>query len=117
MYPEFTIDGIEYTADRTYTVVMRVPVASVRCTAVHPEDFEPDIPESKKKLMKVLRFSYLLIPVILINLPTLLLTGWKDFLSTWEGWLVLFSLLSLIGIQIYRFYFFSYNENGKRNKG
>ncbi len=31
MYPEFTIGGIEYTAERFYTSVRGIPVATIRC--------------------------------------------------------------------------------------
>lgn len=32
MYPEFIMDGIEYTAERNYTHVAGIPVAVIRCT-------------------------------------------------------------------------------------
>lgn len=113
MYPEFTINGIEYTAERFYTTVQRVPVATVRCTVKHPEDFEPDVPERRKKLMKLLNFSWLLVPFILMNLGTLTRVGWGELLSTWEGWLVLLAVLSLAFTGLYRFWLFHFNENGK----
>lgn len=53
MNPEFAIDGIEYTAERHYTSVQRVPVAVVRCSVKYPEDFEPDVPEKRKKFLKL----------------------------------------------------------------
>lgn len=112
MCPAFTIDGIEYTALRTYTVVSRVPVAVIRCTAVHPEDFEPDLPAGRKRVLKLLRLSWLAIPVLLLSLPALVQVGWSGLLSTWEGWLVLLALLSLTGIQLYRYWYFHFNEKG-----
>lgn len=115
MYPEFTIGGVEYTAERLYTTVQRVPVAVVRCTAVHPEDFEPDLPKEKKRLLKILHYGWLLIPLVLINMNVLLRVGWAELLTTWEGWLVLASLLALGGMAIYRAYLLHYNENGKKD--
>ena len=37
MYPEFTLNGVAYTADRYYTSVQRAPVAYVHCTRVERE--------------------------------------------------------------------------------
>ena len=113
MYPEFTINGIEYTAERFYTTVQRVPVATVRCTVKHPEEFEPDVPRGRRTLMKLLNFSWLLIPFILMNLGTLIQVGWGELLSTWEGWLVLVSVLLVAFTGLYRFWLFHFNENGK----
>lgn len=113
MYPEFTINGIEYSAERFYTTVQRVPVATIRCTVKHPEDFEPDVPPVRKKLMKLLNLSWLLVPVVLMYLPILIGAGWGELLSTWEGWLLLISLLALVFTQLYRFWLFHFNHNGK----
>lgn len=114
MYPEFTIGGVEYTAERLYATVQRVPVAVVRCTAVHPEDFEPDLPKGKKRLLKVLHYGWLLIPLILMNMHVILRVDWAELLTTLEGWLVLLSVLALGGTGIYRAYLLHYNENGKK---
>ena len=91
MYPEFTINGIEYTAERFYTAAYRVPVATIRCSVKYPEDFEPDVPEKRKKLMKLLRYSWLLVPVIIMIIAVLAMAGgWND----WDVW-VLIGALSL----------------------
>ena len=113
MYPEFTINGIEYTAQRLYTVVQRIPVATVRCEVKHPEDFEPDVPAGRKRWMKLLNLSWLLIPYILMNLGTLIHTSWGELLSTWEGWLVLIAVLTLIFTQVYRFWLYHFNDKVK----
>ena len=114
MYPEFTIGGVEYTAERFYTTVSRVPVATIRCTAVHPEDFEPDLPLWKRRLLKLLHYSWVLIPLLLLSLGRIVTTDWGGLLSSWEGWLVLLSILIVTGTMLYRAYLFHYNENGKR---
>lgn len=113
MYPAFTIDGIEYTAERNYTSVVGCPVAAIRCTAVHPEDFEPDLPIGRKRILKLLHLSWLAVPILILVLPTQIQMGRSAFLSTWEGWLVLLSILFLVAAQAYRFYYFHYNESGK----
>lgn len=114
MYPEFTIGGIEYTAERLYTTVCRVPMATIRCTAVHPEDFEPDLPKWKRRLLKLLHYGWVLIPLFVIIMVQILRVGWDELLTTWEGWLVLLSLLVLTGTMLYRACLLHYNENGKR---
>ena len=113
MYPEFSLDGIEYTAARHYTTASRVPVAVVRCTAVHPEEFEPDLPAGRKRLMKLLNLSWLLIPLILMNLDRILHTDWGEMLATWQGWVLLLSMLILLAMGIFRFILFHFNDRQK----
>lgn len=113
MYPEFTIDGIEYSAERFYTSVQRIPVATIRCEVKYPEDFEPDVPPGRKKLMKLLNFGWILVPFLLMNLGILIRVGWGELLSSWEGWLVLIAMLALAFTGLYRFWLFHFNEKGK----
>lgn len=113
MYPEFTINGIEYTAERFYSVVHRIPVATIRCTVKHPEDFEPDVSEGRKRWLKLLNLSWLLVPFILMNLGTLIQISRGELLSTWQGWLVLVMLIVLAITMLYRFWLFHFNEDGK----
>lgn len=110
MYPEFTIDGIEYTAERYYTHVKGIPVATISCKVKYPEDFEPDVPEKRKKLMKLLNLSWLLIPVILFLLIWILPSDRRNLLSSWEGWLMLITLLVLLCTGLYRIWLFHFNE-------
>ena len=110
MYPEFTIDGIEYTAERYYTPVRGIPVATIACKVKYPEDFEPDIPENRKKLMKLLNLSWLLIPVVLVVLIWILPSDRRTILTGWEGWLILLSILILLGTGAYRTWFYRFNE-------
>lgn len=114
MYPEFTIDGVEYTAERFYSTVYRIPVATVRCTVKHPEEFETDVPMSRKKYLKALHYGCILILLLLLNIDWILRIGWQDLFTSWEGWLVLIALLTLFGTQICLWYFHHYNENGKK---
>ena len=102
MYPEFIINGIEYTAERFYTAVSRVPVATIRCQVKYPEDFEPDVPPARKKILKLLRFSWLLIPVLLAIVCMLVSGIWRDLIGAWEFWVGLLCFLAFIGVQLYR---------------
>lgn len=112
MYPEFTINGMEYTATRNYTAVRGCPVASICCEVRHPEDFEPqDLSPLRRRLYKL--FHFLWCPALLflfILLPRLNL-----FFSP-EGWLLLISLLTIIGVMSFRSWLLFYNENGKSCK-
>lgn len=110
MYPEFTINGIEYTAERFYKPVQRVPVAVIRCTVKYPEDFEPDVPESRKRYMKLLNLSWLLIPVLLILLPRLIPLIGSGFFSQWEAWVLLIMLILLIGAKSVLNWIYHFNE-------
>lgn len=108
MYPEFTLNGIEYEAERFYTVVQKVPVAVVRCSVKYPEDFEPDVPEKRKKLLKLVNRCWL---------PALLcLLLWRGFASeegifaSWEGWVLLISLGILIVVSFVRGRLLHFNE-------
>lgn len=114
MYPEFSLDGIEYRAERYYTSVQRVPVAAVRCTALHPEDFEADVSEKRKKLLKRLHYSWILLIFIIILLTSgsimPMIGSWKEWFSTLEGWVITISIVVMAGVSTFLFCFFHYNE-------
>ena len=111
MYPEFTINGIEYTAACFYSAVGGIPVATIRCSVKYPEDFEPDVPEKRKKLIKLLRYSWLLIPVIFMLLAVAALAGgWSNLLSSWEGWVLVGSLSLFLLIMLIRNWMLHYNH-------
>ena len=100
MYPEFTINGIEYTAERFYTAVSKVPVATIRCSVKYPEDFEPDVPPARKKLILLLRMSWLLIPIVL--LISVISLRWEGALRSWELWVGLLCFIAFAGVLMYR---------------
>lgn len=110
MYPEFTINGVEYTAQRNYTAVRGCPVASIACEVLHPKDFEPqDVSPIRRCIQRL--FHFLWFPILLalfILLPRL------DLFASWEGWLILVSALVMVGITSFRGWLLFYNENGKK---
>lgn len=116
MYPEFTINGIEYSAVRYYAPAYHMPVAVIRCTAVHSEDFASDVPKFKKVLLKLLYFSWLPLFSLFSNLDAFTTTDWSFVFSNWYGWLIVISLLIVIGTMGYYFYFLFYNHEGKPKK-
>ena len=113
MYPEFTINGIEYTAERFYKPVNRIPTAIIRCTVKYPEDFEPDVPEKRKKYMKLLNFSWILIPCILAFLPLFIQMVKSGIFASWEGWVLLIMIVALIGAKSILNWIYHFNEKHK----
>ena len=113
MYPEFTIDGIEYTAERFYMPVNRIPTATIRCTVKYPEDFEPDVPEKRKQYMKLLNLSWILIPALLIFLPMLVSLARGGIFTSWEGWVFLILMIILLFAKSILDWFYHFNEKQK----
>lgn len=63
MYPEFTLDGIEYVADRFFTRYGAV----IRCQMKHPEKIVPkEIPASKYKIIKNILKLFIPVTVVLV---------------------------------------------------
>lgn len=112
MYPEFTLDGIEYTATRNYTAVKGCPVASIACEVAHPEDFLPaGIPPWRRRLLRLFHFLWLPTALLLfILLPRLELF---QELTLWETWLVLAGLIVPLGVLSFRSWLLFYNEKHK----
>ena len=113
MYPEFSLDGIEYTAERYYTTIQRVPMAVIRCTALHPEDFEADVEEKRKKLLKSMHYGWIAVIFVVallsfgVFLPN---SSLKEMLSSWEGIVILISGVVMAGVSTFLYCFFHYNE-------
>lgn len=106
MYPEFTVNGIEYEAERVYTVVNRVPVAVIRCTVKHLEDFEPDVPPKRKLWMKLLNHGWGIYGLLILCCAA----GLWYMLSSWEGWVLLLCLGIFGFVWIYRMQLLHFNE-------
>lgn len=68
MEPEFTVDGIEYTAQRVYRPLYPGTVAVILCDAVHPEDFETEVEKNRSKFMRFVYRWWWLLPVIVLEL-------------------------------------------------
>ena len=107
MYPELTIDGIEYTAERVYNAVRGIPVATIRCKVKYPEDFEPDVPENRKKLMKLLNLGWWLIPAVAVIF--IVLAG-RNVSSPLERWLMGLGVAAITAVGLYRTWLYHFNE-------
>ena len=108
MYPEFIINGIEYTAERFYSSMSRLPVATVRCQVKYPEDFEPDVKPTRKKLIGLLRMSWVLVPFVL--LASVIILSVEGAVQSWEVWVAILSFSILIATNLYRSWFLYYNQ-------
>jgi len=114
MYPAFTIDGVEYTATRSWSRAGRFPTQTVCCEAVHPEALEPDsVSPKRRKLQKFLHYAWLPALGLLFLLWRFLSQG---FLDSWEGWAVLAALAVVMLCGFVQNWYLHYNENGKRGR-
>lgn len=112
LYPEFTIDGVEYTASRFHSAFGRVPVSTVTC---HRKDREikGDAVEEPRKLFQwfIHRWGGLIIVTILYAVfafPMLIQDG-----MVWEGILIFVSLLAVIVSMTYRDMVLHFNDKTK----
>lgn len=112
MSPQFTLNGVAYTATRNYTAVRGCPVVSIACEVLHPEALDaPDVPPRRRKLQRALHYVWL--PVLLalfVILPR------KELFASPEGWLALVTFLILAAALSIRGWLLFGNENGKRGK-
>lgn len=108
MYPEFTLNGVAYTADRYYTSVSRVPLAYVHCTRVDRE-ISGNVKSKRKKFLWFVHKYWLVLILIIIDVIGI----WKWYQTLYsspEEWVI---PISFIGVQIgalYQYYLFHYNE-------
>ena len=113
MYPEFTLEGIAYTAERFYTHMGRMPLATVRCTAKHPEQLEPDLPAGKKRLMKLLHFAWIPLAMVLTAVALVARNGGVEFLTTLDGVVMVIAFPLVVGVMLFRAMLFYYNNKNK----
>lgn len=71
--PEFELDGIPYLAMRTYRRMGPVPVMIVRCAAKYPDALEPDVPQPRKLLFRLLHNWWMLLMLLIFFLLCALL--------------------------------------------
>lgn len=107
MYPEFTIDGIAYTAERLYKSVHHIPVAVIRCKGKHPEDFEQPMPEERKKMRKLLRCVAW---AALAGVVLLILFVGRRVENPMERWVLGIASALMVGVGLFRFWLYHYND-------
>lgn len=76
----------------------------------YPEDFEPDVSDKRKKYMKLLNASWLVIPAIIIFLPLIIQMIKSGIFASWEGWALLILFIGLIGAKSVLNWIYYFNE-------
>ncbi|MDD3360311.1 MAG: MerR family transcriptional regulator [Hespellia sp.] len=113
MYPEFTINGIEYTAERNYARGGGIPIAVISCTRKDAPEVEAEFKHGKKKWMRILHIAW---PGIFLFL-FFLITRWKDgfqkMLRSPEGWIILAVLAVICVVGIIRNYYLYWNRDSE----
>lgn len=113
MYPEFTLDGVRYTAQRNYASTSYVPTACIYCERVDP--IIPNVSARRRRVLDFLHHSWpqlLLFAFILLSLGPQLPEIWAE--SPLGTLLIFCTILALIWASSLRNRYFTYNENGKR---
>lgn len=113
MYPEFTIDGVPFTAERNYTHVRGIPVASVLCTAVDIERLLPQVSPARRFAQRI--FSNCLPLIVFLALGMILLTCSGAAAPDEPAFWGLLACFLAVGAALsVRNYYLTFNENGKR---
>ena len=112
MYPEFTINGVEYVAERNYSYMSRVPVAVVSCHRKDREIKGEGIANPRKNLQWFLHnWGGVILGIVLylvLVVPIVVREG-----LFWEGVLILLSLLGVYGAMFYRQKLLHFNDKTK----
>ena len=69
MAPEFEIDGIPYTAQLVWRRMGPGILLIVRCTALHPEQLESDVPKARSRWMKLVHYGWPVALFVLLWTP------------------------------------------------
>ena len=108
MYPGFTIDGVEYTADRAVRAVggggFTAPLAVIRCYRVHPVSPALRGPAWRRRLFRLLHAGWpaLLLAVMLgVQYIPVFFHPPMDAWEIWSGIVVLGGLAVWLGAQAY----------------
>ena len=100
MYPEFTIDGIEYEASREFSRYGAI----IWCQMKHPDEIiPPDFSKEKYKKMSILH-KFLPIMIIAVICIVLAVLRFKDIGSLAEVTVVVIGVLIEVFVE-YRYYF------------
>lgn len=110
MNPHFTIDGIEYEAHRVYSNFSRIPTAVIRCRVRYPEDFEPDVPPKRKRILKIVYVASFAALFLALNLSWFLRTWAMEEEPLWYRILAICAVSALALVGLYRIWYFHFNE-------
>ncbi|WP_277407390.1 MerR family transcriptional regulator [Lacrimispora xylanisolvens] len=113
MYPEFTLDGIEYIAERNYARGGGLPVAIVRCTRKDLAETKEEYKHGRKKWLRIL---HIYLPGILVALFIIVTSGinnLRQFFSSMEGLILLGVIIIVCLADAFRNYYFYWNRDNK----
>lgn len=96
MNPHFTIDGVEYRAQRWYYPVRGIPTARIRCVLCDPDLAEENVPPRRQRILRLVHYALPALAVTALALLFLVPGGW---LSTWWGSMLLGACIA-IGISL-----------------
>ena len=116
MYPEFTIDGVPYTADRSYTPIGGggpcAPLAIIRCARVLTEAEQAENRTPRKRFLRVLRYTW----------PdfagaVLMTVCWLQSypITSWVFWMMMVCFWGIAAFDAFANYNFYFNMDGKDN--
>lgn len=105
MYPEFTINGVAYTAWRDYHSVCRCPVATVHCEMVDPESAASNLSPRRKRL-----FRLLITALPGIAAFSLFAAYWIPKIQGWQDIYLILFMGFLCAFGSYRFWRFHFND-------
>ena len=108
IYPEFTIDGIEYTAERYYIRALGVPMATVSCHRKDREIKGENIPTGRRQILWLLQKYWIVFLMLLIDFAVIV--GCIFAKATWETWVIVISISVLLGLRMFWFYNYHFNE-------
>lgn len=102
MNPEFTLDGVEYTAQRLYRSHRGslVPVATIIVTAMHPQQLLPPLEQTKGRVLRAVRYSWIGVIMVVLALMLALDQGWEG-LTTLEGIAQVVGIPLVVGIGLF----------------
>ncbi len=89
MTPHFTIDGVEYRAQRRYYPVRGIPTARIHCMLC-----DPDFADEETPRLRILRLIHYAMPAFAVAAVALLFLIPRGLLLTWWGILFLAGCIS-----------------------
>lgn len=112
MYPEFTIDGVEYVAERNYSYMARVPVAIIRC---HRKDREikGEGVEIPRKNLQWFLHSWGGVMLVILLCVVFIVPEFVALGLTWEGIFASVGLIIVYASMAYRNKLLHFNDKTK----
>jgi len=86
MTPHFTIDGVEYLAQRRYYPVRGIPTARIRCVLCDPDFTGEEVPSGRRRILRLVHYA---MPALAVTAVALLFLIPRGLLHTWWGVLLL----------------------------